>query len=180
MAIKNYNFQKYNQELVDHLARHLQGSQTAGSHFAKGAFPTAKSLIDFAYGHIQEYDGSKLVKSIEAGKTIGYDSLVSLDNLPESASVSQEPRGRDGYLANMVRGVKKQPTSSMVIIAGPIDEANHGFYTIYPGEIAPPFPATKEKLAEMGYAGKDLEEQIKVNQDYKAFWDNHGFVVEDQ
>ncbi len=177
MAIKDYSFTKYNQELIDHLVRHLQGSQTAGSHFIKGAFPTAKSLVDYAHEHIQEYDGDKLVKSVDTGKTIGYDSLVSLENLPESASVSQEPRGREGYLANMVRGVEKHPTSKMVIVAGPIDEANHGFYTIYPGEIAPPFPATREKLEEMGYSGKDLEEQVKVNKGYKEFWDNHGFVI---
>ena len=178
MPIENYSFTKYDQELIDHLARHLQGSQTAGSHFIKGAFPTAKSLIDFAYEHIQEYDGSKLVKSVDAGKTIGYDSLVSLENLPKFARVSQELRGRDGYLVNMVRGVEKQLTNKMVIIAGPTDEANHGFYTIYPGEIAPPFPASKEKLIEMGYSSKDLDEQVKLNESYKRFWDNHGFVKE--
>ncbi|MBU0894531.1 MAG: hypothetical protein KKF48_01060 [Nanoarchaeota archaeon] len=69
----------------------------------------------------------------------------------------------------MVKGVEKQPTNKRVIVAGPIDEANHGFYTIYPGEIAPPFPATRGKLEEMGYFGKDLEEQVKVNKSYKEF-----------
>ncbi len=180
MSIENYNFKKYNQELVDHLARHLQGSQTTGSHFMKKSFPTAKSLIDFAYEHLQEYNGNKLVKSVDAGKTIGYDSLISLDNLPESATISQEPRGRDGYLANMVRGVEKQPTNKMIIIAGPINEINHGFYTIYPGEIAPPFPVDKDKLVEMKYSGKELIDQIELNQSYEDFWNNHGFVVEDK
>ena len=179
MALKDYNFVKYESEQMEHIARHLEGSETAGSHFAKGAFPTAKDLIDYAVEHIQDYSGQRLVREIDAGRTIGYNSLTLLEGLPEQSRISQEPRGREGYLTNIVRGVAKLPTSQMVVVAGPLrNDGEHGFYTIFPGKNAPSFPLTGKKLSEMGYSGKELEEQIKLNQSYKDFWDNHGFIAD--
>ena len=179
MAIKEYNFEKYNPEKVAHLERHLEGSETAGSHFSEGAFPNARALIDYAYEQISDYAGQRLVREIDAGRQVGYDSLVELESLPSEAVVTQEPRGRDGYLVNMVRGVSKKPTNRMVIVAGPLGEDRHGFYTIFPGENAPSFPATREKLAEMGYEGEELDKQEKVNNQYREFWNSHGFVADD-
>lgn len=179
MALEDFDFVKYEPKQMEHITRHLEGSDTAGSHFSKAAFPTAKELVDYAYEHIQDYLGQKLVREVDAGRTIGYDGLISLENLPQEARVSQEPRGRDGYSTNVVRGVQKNPTSKIVIVAGPLrEEGKHGLYTIYPGTNAPPFPATKEKLIEMGYSGEELDTQVKINQTYKEFWDNHGFIVD--
>ena len=178
MEIKENNFVKYNLETLEHIERHLDGSQTAGSHFAKGSFSDARALIDYAYEHIQDYSGERTVKEIDVGRTIGYNSLVDLTEIPESIEVRQEPRGRDGYLVNMVNGVSKKPTGKMVIVAGPLGEGKHGFYTIYPGENAPPFPADEEKLKELGYEGEELVKQIEINKGYKEFWENHGFVKE--
>ena len=78
MALSDYDFVKYEPKQMEHLARHLEGSQTAGSHFSKGAFPTAKDLVDYALEHIQDYSGQRLVREIDAGRIIGYDSLVEL------------------------------------------------------------------------------------------------------
>jgi len=179
MAIENYNFIKYSPELEEHLNRHLSGSQTAGSHFSREAFDSAKSLIDFAYEHVKDYDGKRVVREIDMGRDIGYDSLVQLSELPPEAQVTLEPRGRDGYLANIVRGVSKPTTRNMVIVAGPLrEEGTHGFYTIFPGQNALPFPATREKLVEMGYSGDSLEDQVKINEGYENFWKNHGFIVD--
>tara|TARA_Y100000310_G_scaffold342128_1_gene443905 strand:- start:6126 stop:6662 length:537 start_codon:yes stop_codon:yes gene_type:complete len=178
MTIKDYNFVRDSPEIMEHLARHLDGSTTQGSHFMQEAFPNARALIDYALQHIQDYQGKKTVKEVDAGRNIGYDSLVSLENLPENTSITEQPRGRDGYLVNIVESVKKQPTSNIVIVAGPIDEERHGFYTIYPGQNAPPFPVTKEKLKEMGYEGEELQRQVEVNKTYAEFWDTHGFVGE--
>lgn len=179
MVLKGYDFVKYDSKQMEHLARHLEGSETAGSHFSRGAFPTAKDLVDYAVGHIQDYSGQRLVREIDTGRIIGYDSLTSLKALPTWTKVSQEPRGRDSYLANIVRGIAKIPTSQMVVVAGPLrEQGKHGFYTIFPGQNAPSFPLTKEKLAEIGYSGEELEKQAQLNQSYKDFWDSHGFIVE--
>jgi hypothetical protein len=180
MALKEYDFVKYEPKQMEHLERHLEGSETVGSHFARGAFPTAKDLIDYACGHIQDYAGQRLVREVDAGRTLGYDSLTSLDGLPEQAITSQEPRGKDGYLVNVVRGIEKSPTSQVVVVAGPLREKDkHGFYTIFPGQNAPSFPATREKLEEMGYSGEELERQTEINEQYEEFWNSHGFVAED-
>lgn len=180
MGIRNYNFEKYNPEQLEHIAEHLSGSNTKGSHFDKGAFQDAKSLVDYAYEQVQDYNGKRLVKEVNLGRTIGQDCLVELSNLPEGAQVTQEPRGRTGYLVNIVKGANKTPTSQMVIVAGPLrEEGKHGFYTIFPGQNAPPFPAAREKLEEMGYHGEELETQVKINNTYREFWKNHGFVADE-
>jgi hypothetical protein len=179
MALSNYDFIKYDPKQMEHLARHLEGSETAGSHFSRGVFPTAKDLVDYAVEHIQDYSGQRLVREIDAGRTIGYDALTSLESLPTPARVSQEPRGKDGYLVNLVRGVEKSPTSRMVVVAGPLrEQGKHGFYTIFPGQNAPSFPATREKLSEMGYSGEELEKQVQANQQYAKFWNDHGLIAD--
>lgn len=179
MAIENYDFVKYDPMQMEHIGKHLEGSETAGSYFSKGAFSSAKDLVDYAVEHIQDYAGKRLVKEIDVGRIIGYDSLSSLENLPEQARVSQKPRGRDGYLVNIVRGIEKHPTSQMVIVAGPLrEQGKHGFYTIFPGANAPSFPLAREKLVEFGYSGDELEKQVNLNKTYKNFWDNHGFIAD--
>lgn len=179
MALKDHEFVRDDQKQIDHLERHLEGSETQGSHFARGAFQSAEDLIEYACEHIQDYAGERLVKEVETGRIIGYDSLVRIKDLPDEAVISQEPRGRDGYLVNIVRGIQKTPTSKMVIVAGPLKEQEkHGFYTIFPGTNAPSFPVTRERLIEMGYSGEELERQTQINQSYKEFWDNHGFIVD--
>ncbi len=185
MATKNYNFVKYEQELIEHLERHLDGSHIAGSHFMKGAFKDAKELIDFAYEHIKDdYTGQRFVKEVDLENIVGYDSLVNIEQLPENAYVVKEPRGRNEFLANMVSGVEKKPTKHVVIVAGPLrvekgEQEKHGFYTIFPGINAPSFPVTEKQLVEWGYKGQNLEEQIKINKQYAEFWDKHGFVKEE-
>jgi hypothetical protein len=179
MTLSEYDFVKYDPKQMEHIERHLEGSQTAGSHFAKGAFASARDLANYACEHIQDYAGQRLVREVDVERTIGYDSLVELENLSAEAVVTQEPRGRDSYLVNVVRGVKKTPTKQIVVVAGPLrEQGKHGFYTIFPGQNAPSFPVNREKLAEMGYSGEELEKQVKLNETYKEFWDNHGFVAD--
>jgi len=178
MGIEDYNFEKYNPEQLAHLERHLEGSETHGSYFIKGAFPDARSLVDYASEQIRDYIGKRLVKEVDVGRQVGYDSLVELGSLPPEAVVTQELLGREDYLVNIVRGVPKRPTSQVVVVAGPIGEDKHGFYTIFPGENAPSFPATREKLAQMGYEGRELDKQVEANRQYKEFWDSHGFVAD--
>jgi hypothetical protein len=179
MTITSYNFEKYNPAQMAHIARHLEGSNTQGSHFIAGAFPDAKSLVDFAYEQILDYAGQKLVREVDLGRTIGHDSLVALDSLPEGATITQEPRGRIGYLVNIIRGIQKKPTSNMVIVAGPSrDKRQHGFYTIFPGANAPAFPLPKDELRRMGFNGRELKMQLRENETYREFWARHGFVAD--
>ena len=184
MSADEFNFVKYRPELVEHLKRHLEGTDTLGSYFLKGSFPDAKSLIDFAYDQIkEEYRGERLEKAVDLGRHIGYDCVVKISELPENVEIKQEPRGRNEYMVNVAYGAEKEETSQMVIVAGPLgkDEDGieiHGFYTIFPGKVAPPFPATREQLIEWGYEGEALERAVKENEKYKKFWDEHAFVKE--
>lgn len=181
MALDEYNFVKYDPNQMEHLERHLEGSHVQGSHFKRGAFPDAKTLVDFALQHIQDYNGQRTVVEVDLDHIVGYDSVVSTEDLPESATVTKEPRGRNEYLANVIDGAAKKPTNHMVIVAGPLKEqGKHGFYTIFPGQNTPPFPATEEQLREWGYKDAELQKAAEENKQYAAFWETHGFVRENQ
>jgi len=41
---------------------------------------------------------------------------------------------------------------------------------------APPFPASKAQLEEMGLKGDALEKAIEDNKKYAEFWSTHAFV----
>ena len=179
MTLDDMNFDAYNAKQLDHIGRHLDGSEVAGSHFSAGSFTDARALVDHALTHIQDYNGQVLVREVDMGREVGYDAVVSLEGLPERATVTTEPRGRNEYLANMVSGVAKNPTNWMTIIAGPFNSEGtaHGFYTIHPGKSAPPFPMNEKELSET-YKGDELAEKIELNKTHKQFWDTHGFIKE--
>ncbi len=176
MTINELNFDAYRTDQLEHIERHLAGSEVAGSHFSAGSFESARVLVDFALQHIQDYKGQVLVREVDLEREVGYDAVVSLEGLSEGANVTQEPRGRNEYLANIVSGVPKNPTNWMTIIAGPFGDDQHGFYTIHPGKSAPPFPVFEPELKEAGYEGAELTKQVKLNKDYAQFWEAHGFV----
>jgi hypothetical protein len=178
MGIKDYEFDGHSSKLLEYIERHLTGSETAGSHFRKGAFTDAKALVDFALEQIQHYDGERLEAELDLPGVIGYDGLVQLDDLSPSAQVTQEPRGKNEHMANVVRGVMAKPTKHMVVIAGPYGSSGkHGIYTIFPGTMAPFFPQTGEQLQEMGYTGQELETQLSEQPALQEFWDRHGLIA---
>lgn len=107
--------------------------------------------------------------------------LSDITELRNIYQISREPIGKDKYMVNTIRQISpiyKTATRQMAIIAGPIDEEKHGFYAISPGQFVPPFPTTIEKLINAGYKKNELEEKIKLNEEYKKFWDNH-IIVKD-
>ena len=143
---------------LEHIARHLAGSEVAGSHFKKNAFTSVKALVDYALNHLQDYNGKRTEREINAGRIIGFDALKHKEDLPEGVNLYREPRGNFGYMTNVVCGVPKEETRQIVAVAGPKGEEKHGFYTIFPGKNAPPLPVGEEKLKEWGYSGDKLEE----------------------
>jgi len=42
MALSDQDFVKYDPKQMEHIERHLDGSQTQGSHFSRGAFTDQK------------------------------------------------------------------------------------------------------------------------------------------
>ncbi len=177
MAIDEFDFIKYNEGLVKHIERHLEGSVVTGSHFKRNAFPDAKALIDCALEYVGDYNGQRTEVVADLGRVIGYDALVRLDDLPSEANVIREPRGIGEYMANVVEGVPKMETTQMVVVAGPLrEEGKHGFYTIFPGKNAPPFPVGEEQLKEWGYTGKTLNDALETNKGYEAFWKKHALI----
>lgn len=176
MAVKDFDFVKYDPKQMEHIRRHVE-SDVAGSCFARGAFPDIETLIDYAYEEIaDEYNGTVLTKHVDTGRIIGYDALVRLDLLPEGVTILLEPRGPTEFRAYVVSGVRKKETSQLAIIAGPLESGLHGFYSIYPGSIAPPFPLSEEELRERGFAGENLEKALQENKNYAEFWSRHGFA----
>jgi len=202
MAIDDFEFDRYNEEQLAHIERHLDGSDVTGSHFRKGAFESAKALVDFAAERIAHlYNGRRMVLETRVvlpdREPLGYDALISFDELADQLMIegetkgvrharvrsrlSVEPRGRNEHEAYVIQNewVRKKPTNTMVIVAGPLgDSGKHGFYTIFPGKSAPPFPASREQLREMGFGGLALEDAVKLNLKYDDFWQQHAFVKE--
>jgi hypothetical protein len=177
MALEDYDFVRYDEAQMAHIQEHIEGKSTLGSHFRRDAFPNAKALIDFACEQVREYNGKRTIVEFDLDREIGYDSLVSLQELDSRVQVTKEPRGRSGYLVNVVTGVEKKPTRHIVIVAGPLkQESKHGFYTIFPGINAPPLPATREQLLSMGYKDEELEKAVELNKQYEDFWAKHAFV----
>jgi hypothetical protein len=178
MALKDFDFVKDDEEKLAYLDRHLEGTEVTGSYVFREVFPTVKDLVDFAVQHIQDYNGERMEIEVDMPHIIGYDSLTSIENLSEGATVTKEPRGKNEVLANVVSDAPMQPTKKLVIVAGPMKDNKHGFYTIFPGTNAPQFPATKEQLVEFGYEGEALEKAVQQNSEFAKFWDSHGFVNE--
>ena len=181
MVLKDYNFVRYDPKQIEHIERHLEGSCTTGSHFTRGAFSSARDLVDYACEHIQDYAGEKIVREVDVGRDIGYDALVLLRDVdPGFNSVSRESRGGNDFSVSVVRGfphLPKKKTRQMVVVAGPLGNTDkHGFYTIFPGTNTPSFPLTREKLVEIGYSGAKLEKQVELNKSYREFWDRYGFI----
>jgi hypothetical protein len=188
-----YDFYPYNKEQMEHIEDHLDG-KVAGSQFAEGAYLCAKDLIDDVLHHVKDYEGKRKVIEIDVhpcelwdSDIVGYDGVISLDELPEGTEVKQEERR--GYMANVVSGVPKKETNHLVIVVGPLkEEGKHGFYTIFPGENAPRFPAgnTEDEIRanlQEWYKddeGADIEGMVAENLKNKEYWDNHAFVKEDE
>ena len=178
MGIKDYEFEGASSELVDYIERHLSGTKTAGSHFRKGIFSSGKEVIDFALAQLEHYDGKRTEVELDLPGIIGYDGLVTLEDLSDGAEVTHEPRGKNEHMANVVCGVMRKPTKHMVIVAGPFGSSGkHGIYTIFPGTNAPFFPATKEQLEEMGYKGEHLLDVVSQQESPRKFWDAHGLIA---
>ncbi|MBI4896145.1 MAG: hypothetical protein HY832_01205 [Candidatus Aenigmarchaeota archaeon] len=174
MGIADFDFVKYDQKLLEHLKRHLEGSGIPGSYFLKGVFPTAQSVVDYALDQIADnYHGKLLIQQVDAGCVIGYDNLVPLDALPKEAEVLQEPR--DGRMVYVVGGIEQRPTTVVTIIAKPQEDGRHGFETIYPGTYAPLFPMTEEEL-QSEYSRDALSQAFAENEVSTKFWKTHGFV----
>jgi len=95
--------------------------------------------------------------------------LFLLDDLPPEAEYTLKPRGEGEYLVNVVKGIPLAVTKRVVIVAGPLgDSGEHGFYTIFPGENAPPFPDDRP-------GNWQSPDQVK---EFQAFWQKHGLVEE--
>ena len=150
--IEDYNFVKYDPEFMEHLDRHIRGSETVGSTFTGEL--DARAIVDYAFEKIKKgYGGKKIVLEVDVGFVVGLEGVTMLSRLSRGTKV--EKTIRDGkYEVNVVQGIKKRPTSRLVIVAGPLEpvsKGRHGFITIYPGMCCP-----------------DLDD--------REFWKNHAFI----
>lgn len=122
------------------LARKLEGSPTKGSVFCRSVFPTPESLVEFAFEHLGNYQGRKMIVIRDLPHTVGYEGIVELSD-PRMEGVPKELGWtRWGTMVWTVRSLEKLPTNRLVIIAGPKKRgrrSNHTIYTIHPGMVTP-------------------------------------------
>ncbi|MEK6893642.1 MAG: hypothetical protein AABX07_05580 [Nanoarchaeota archaeon] len=159
-----YNIERNYQLFIEHLrSNHFPGGEAAGSVFDTKVFRGPKDVIEYAYNKVKyRYRGERMIFSVNCGRTIGLESLTSLDEIPAGTTIRKEIRGEKkgskrspGYTVWKAYGLKMRPTSKMVIILEPVPEKEnlHRFSSIYPGRYAPDF-------------------------DDKEFWSGHAFIVE--
>lgn len=148
--IEDYNFVKYDVEFMDHLARHIRGSETVGSTFRGELDP--KDIVDYAFEKIRRpYSGEKKAFEISVPFAVGYDGVIHLSKVPRGIEVRKLVR--DGrHEVNVVSGIRKIPTRNLVVVAGPMEGTEkHGFLSIYPGQACPPM-------------------------ENREFWERHAFI----
>ena len=183
--LSDYNFDPHDQTALTHITRHVAGSGVSGSSFFADVFPDAESVVRYVLQLLHDnpeafhdYAGEPQAREFDAGRPIGYDALVQLATLPESASVRDETRGsHDNYTVSVVSGIEKPTTPKLVVVIGPPRDADkHVFYTIHPGKNAPPFPLSEEALRKSGLTGEPLQKAIADNVGNEQFWSQHGFV----
>lgn len=152
MKINGFNFDKYNPVVLEHIERHFVGSDVPGSLFLPRAFKDAKAVVNFAYNHILDYDGKKIIREVNCGKIIGLDALVERAKIPEHFGVQRKMRETSNrgkkymgdraisYSTQIVEGMELIPTEILTVVAGPFPDCKkHGFISIYPGRSAPNF-----------------------------------------
>lgn len=182
MAIIDFNFEPYNEARLRHMQVHLEGVSRVGSFFRREVFPDAKSLADFAFSYLNEYEGRRTEIEIEMPYSVGYDGVIDLKKLNGNASVFKIWIQKKSFYLNFVKGVPKQQTNRLLIVAGPLREKGnlpakiHGFYTIFPGTKAPPFPVSFDAL-KRSYDG--ISEKVLIENENRArFWEEHGLIIE--
>ncbi len=162
-----YRFEKYNEEFIAHIRdRHFPSSQRVGSVFTARDLSTPHAVAKFAYElilhadrHIRPYDWPfPWVLVHDCGRVIGLDSLIPIKEIPKGTTIKDETRNK--YPVKVAYGIKRRPTQTIVIIAGPIGDGSernglHACHTAYPGTYAPDL--TKE---------------------HKCFWDEWAFIEE--
>jgi len=162
-------------ETMRHLKRHFpRYGESKGSQFTY--FRTIAQALRYAIDTLKEieYEGEKKVVEVDFPYEVGLDGIARLDELPEGAEIREEER--HGRKVKIVYGAERKPTNHIVMVFGPLEEGCNGIYTMFPGKNAPPLPVGRETLEEWGYEGEELEEALKVNEEYKKFWEKHAFV----
>lgn len=135
-SIGEYDFIKYSQKFIHHLAKHFPENETIGSEFTY--FENPVHAIDTAFDILVEdgYEGERKIIEYEFPYKIGLEGIISLEELPRDTEVMKKIEDEE-YEVNVVTGIPKKPTNNMVIVAGPLDETHHGFYSICPGKYYP-------------------------------------------
>jgi hypothetical protein len=183
MALSDFNFQAYDKSRLRHLQVHLEGKRDIGSFFKREVFSDEKSIADFALSYLNGYNGERLEIQVDMPYCIGYDGVVSLSKVPSNARIFDKFMERKRFYVPVVRGVSKQPTKHIVIVAGPLRKKRtgeikyHGFYTVFPGTLAPTFPVLREVL-QRRYVDGELRRAVEENEERAKFWREHGLVID--
>lgn len=146
--LEDYNFVKYDHKFMDHLDRHIKGSETVGSTF-RGEVQVI-DIIDFAFTKMRHYNGERMVVEVDLPYVVGLEGVIALSKLPRGTEIKREKRDKK-YEVNVVHGIRKRETSHLIIIVGPLKDGRHGFLSIYPGMYCP-----------------ELED--------REFWEKHAFI----
>lgn len=177
---------KFEQQDIDHIARHLWGSSVVGGKFNPKIndpkdFLTKLSkwlmlkvnLDDLDWIYNEKSGGSfvevlfcadeelKNIFNISPNKPFGYDGVIEIT---ENLRSKVFKNNREGIEVNIIEGVDPSPTDYFVVqFKKQADEEGVFIATTYPGSIGPLFPG--ETSTE--------EEYLKS----KEYWGNHAFII---
>lgn len=146
---------KISEQVQKHLSSHFQQDQI-GSQFTIGSLE--EILFDAMHQFPKKFKEAKPDKdgrirlSFHFPHTIGYTNVIHVEKLTDDERDAIVIKDRDGIPVRIVLSARRIPATELQLILS----ANNHLITMFPGEMAPPLPASPE-----------------IHDDY---WDHHVFI----
>ena len=155
MKSKKSNIIQISQEVRSHLATHFQ-QDLPGSKFysesPENLLDEAMRLFPYVFHEAKPDSDGRIRISLHFLKEIGVSSVVCIDELTEEEKNRIETVDRQGRKVRSVKTERVIPTKECQIVLS----SDWHLITMFPGEMAPPLPASPD-----------------FHDDY---WDNHVFI----
>lgn len=164
-------------EAIKHIKRHFEYFEY-GSQFLpdNGYFDSPEAVLRFVDEKLKSASsGERVVLQFEAPKPIGEDAITEVQEDDDVRIQYRDARTPREAQINVVDRTKRPETHILTIIGGPYGSTGKwGFYTAFPGELAPRL-ITKERTQ----AHKENPSQDPSFEDDEKFWESHAFIYSD-
>lgn len=153
--VRNKRLIKILSEVRQHLATHFQKNLPGSKFYAASPeelLDLAQRLFPETFSKAKPEDDGRIRISLTFPEEIGVSNVVSIDELTDEERRSIEIVDRQGRKVRSVKTSRIIPTKKCQIILS----KDWHLITMFPGELAPPLPASPD-----------------IHDDY---WDNHVFI----